>query len=247
MSYHKIEKSRPSPNTSRETHLPAVIGKVPTLKHGNDAKRAKELNKLIKDAESGLCRILKVGFFLECLADDLPHGQLGPWVEANCKRNWRTVQRWKQVAAGVGDALGITLKQRLEYKLHEVLALPLKKVPAELKAVREQIDAEIAGKSYRQLFLELKQANEDDPTKPKAGRRRGEGGATKEQRANAEELERQERITERTLKAQEIADWLLQMSDDAGLGEIVGTPELAALDKAMETARGYIKHHGGGK
>jgi hypothetical protein len=170
---------------------------------------------------------------------------LGPWVESHCNREWRTVRRWKQVAAGVGEALGITLKQRLEYKLHEVLALPLKKVPAELLAVREKIDAEIAGKSYRQLFLELKQV--DDEGKPKLGRRKGEGGATKEQRANAEELERQERITEKTLKAEEIANWLTEMSDDKGLGEINGTPELALLDKAMETARGYIKHHGGGK
>ena len=247
MSYHKIEKPRPSPNTSRETHLPAVLGKVPTLKHGNDAKRAKELNKLIKDAEAGLCRILKVGFFLECLADDLPHGMLGPWVESHCNRKWRTVQRWKQVAAGVGEALGITLKQRLEYKLHEVLALPLKKVPAELLAVREKIDAEIAGKSYRQLFLELKQVDEENPSKPKRGRLKGQGGASKEQRANAAELEAQERITEKKLKAEEIADWLLQMADDQGLGEIAGTLELAALDKAMETARGYIKHQGGGK
>lgn len=245
MSYHKIEKPRPSPNRSHETALADRYPKLPELKHGNDAKRAKELNKLIKDAESGLVRILKVGFFLECLAEDLPHGMLGPWVESHCNREWRTVRRWKQVAAGVGEALGITLKQRLEYKLHEVLALPLKKVPAELLAVREKIDAEIAGKSYRQLFLELKQV--DDEGKPKLGRRKGEGGATKEQRANAEELERQERITEKTLKAEEIANWLTEMSDDKGLGEIAGTPELALLDKAMETARGYIKHHGGAK
>ena len=247
MSYHKIEKPGPSPKRSHETALATRYPKLPELKHGNDKARAKELNKLIKDAEAGLCRILKVGFFLECLADDLPHGMLGPWVESHCNRKWRTVQRWKQVAAGVGEALGITLKQRLEYKLHEVLALPLKKVPAELLAVREKIDAEIAGKSYRQLFLELKQVDEENPSKPKRGRLKGQGGASKEQRANAAELEAQERITEKKLKAEEIADWLLQMADDQGLGEIAGTLELAALDKAMETARGYIKHQGGGK
>jgi len=254
MSYHKTEKPRPSPNRSHRdrfvvTSGPSVdiVKAPPTLKHGNDAKAAKQLNKLIKDAESGVVRILKAGFFLECLAEDLPHGMLGPWVESHCNREWRTVRRWKQVAAGVGEALGISLKQRLEYKLHEVLALPLKKVPAELLAVREKIDAEIAGKSYRQLFLELKQVDEENPTKPKIGRVKGQGGATKEQRANAAELEAQEIINERKLKAQEIAEWLLLMSDDQGLGEIAGTTELAQLDKAMETARGYIKHQGGGK
>jgi len=165
MSYQKT-KERPSPNGSRETALATRYPNPPSLKNGSDKARAKELNKLIKDAESGLVRILKVGFFLECLAEDLPHGMLGPWVETHCNREWRTVRRWKQVASGLGEALGISLKQRLEFKLHEVLALPLKKVPEDMKAVREKLDSEIQGKSYRQLFLELKQVDEDDDVGP---------------------------------------------------------------------------------
>ena len=256
MSYQKIDKIK-APNASRETHLDAGLAlskrspetdlaklypKPPVLKHGNDKARAKQLNKLIKDAESGLVRILKVGFFLECLADDLPHGMLGPWVEVHCNREWRTVQRWKQVAAGVGDVLGISLKQRLEYKLHEVLSLPMSKVPEGLKSVREKIDAEIKGKSYRQLFLELKQVDEANPTKPKLGRLKGQGGASKEQRANAAELEAQELINEKKLKAVEIAEWLTENSDEAGLGAIRGTPEANQLYEATGIYRGFMKH-----
>lgn len=232
MSYHKIDK-QPAPNASRETHLATRYPNPPKLKHGDDTKRAKELNKLIKDAESGLVRILKVGFFLECLAEDLPHGMLGPWVESHCNRKWRTVQRWKQVAAGVGDVLGISLKQRLEYKLHEVLALPLKKVPAELLAVREKIDAEIAGKSYRQLFLELKQVDEEDPTKPKRGRMKGQGGASKEQRERARLAEEEEKITALTLACEEHADWLMDNSDDERLGK-AGVKDSAEFKKLVE-------------
>ena len=127
----------------------------------------------------------------------------------------------------------------------QFLLIADKKVPESLAPMREKIFELVDGKTQRALFMEFKQS--DDGEKPKRGRLAGQGGATKEQRANAEELERQERITERTLMAQEIAEWLIEMSDDKGLGEIAGTPELAALDKAMETARGYIKHNGGAK
>lgn len=236
MSYQKLANSNSS-NASRETHLALVKTKSPTLKHGNDDKRAKELNKLIKDAESGLCRILKVGFFLECLAADLPQGQLGPWVESHCNRKWRTVQRWKQVAAGIGDVLGISLKQRLEYKLHEVLALPLKKVPEELRAVREKLDAEISGKSYRQLFLELKQVDEDGQIK--RGRAKGCKGTTKEQRATAAQAEEQARITELELTLEEMADKLDELSDDKHAGDAVSEKSRARYFEAVATAHAY--------
>jgi hypothetical protein len=247
MSYHKIKEPRPSPNRSHRDRFviaasaPAVaIVKVPTLKHGNDAKAAKQLNKLIKDAESGVVRILKAGFFLECLAEDLPHGMLGPWVESHCNREWRTVRRWKQVAAGVGDVLGITLKQRLEYKLHEVLALPLKKVPAELLAVREKIDAEIAGKSYRQLFLELKQVDEENPTQPKRGRLPGSSGLTKEMRELAAQREEEERLHTLAEETTATTEWLRDHADAKNLGMMDGKL-LAKLQVACQTASGFIQ------
>ena len=249
MSYHKL-KAKPSPNTSHRDAFviandgPSVaIIKVPTLKTGNDAKQAKLLNKLIKDAESGVVRILKAGFFLECLAQDLPHGQIGPWVEAHCNRKWRTVQRWKQVAAGVGETLGISLKQRLEYKLHEVLALPLKKVPEELKAVREKLDAEISGKSYRQLFLELKQVEEDADgnAKVKHGRLKGQGGATAEQRAAAAELEETHRLMEVEEGFKEAIAWQLENADAKHAG-MMHPDLLTKLREANQNMNNFIRN-----
>jgi hypothetical protein len=243
MSYHKIEKSTlgtTPAKRSHETALATIAPKPPELKHGNDAKRAKELNKLIKDAEAGLVRILKVGFFLECLGEDLPHGQLGPWVQAHCNRDWRTVRRWKQVAAGIGDALGITLKQRLEYKLHEVLALPLKKVPEELKAVREKIDAEIAGKSYRQLFLELKQVDEGNPTKPHRGQLPGSKGLTKEMRDKAAQRAEQDRLNNLEDEINKINDRLLELADAKNLGAM-DSKLLKRHADACDTASGFAK------
>jgi hypothetical protein len=126
----------------------------------------------------------------------------------------------------------------------QFLLIANKKVPESLAPMREKIFELVDGKTQRSLFLEFKQCDDDSAT-PKRGRLKGQGGATKEQRANAAELEAQERITEKKLKAEEIADWLLENADEKGFGEIFGTPELARLDKAMETARGFIKHGGG--
>lgn len=246
MSYQKTDNSstpRPSPNRTQcvrfepNSHVPA---KIPSLKSGHDSQRAKELEKYIKDAESGLVRILKAGFFLECLAEDLPHGQLGPWVETHCKgRTWRTIRRWKEIAASLGDTLGISLKKRLEYKLHEVLALPLKKVPEELKEVREKLDAEIQGKSYRQLFLELKQVDEDDPSKPKRGRLKGSAGLTKEQRDLAAQRAEQERLAELAEATTETADWLINNADAKNAG-MLDNRALSRLQEACQTMSGFI-------
>lgn len=247
MSYHKIEKSTAAiasretqledSKRSHETVLPVVAVK---LKHGNDAQRAKELDKLIKDAEAGLVRILKVGFFLECLADDLPHGQLGPWVEAHCKRSWRTVQRWKQVAGGFADTLGISLQQRLEIKLHKLLAMPLKKVPENLKPIREKLDAEIQGKSYRQLFLELKQMDEETGKPRKPGQLPGSKGLTKEMREKAAQRAEQERLNELEETITENIDWLLEIADAKNLG-MMDSKLLKKFCDAADTASGFCK------
>ena len=158
---------------TREVQLVPVH--TPKLKHGGDSEKAAELERYISEAETGLRSILKAGFFIECISEDLPHGQLGPWVEAHCpNRKWRTVRRWKQVAAKLADDLGISYQGRVGMKLYDVLALPLGEVSDQLRPIREKIDAEIAGKSFRQLFLEFKQS--EDGVKAKRGRLAGKGG-----------------------------------------------------------------------
>jgi hypothetical protein len=238
-----------------------------TLKAGNDAATAKQLKKLFADAQTGLRRIVALGLFAwEIKETKLNHGQWGPWLADNCPElstidaatqkpvASRALRGHMELTKNVLEACGCDsidkylatvakLANDANLKPGQFLLMPEKKVPENLSEMREKICALVDGKTQRSLFSEFKQLDEATG-KPKLGRRKGEGGATKEQRASAEEKERQEQITERKLKAVEIAEWLLEMSDAAGLGEILGTPEIEQLDKAMETARGFIKHGG---
>jgi len=248
---------------------PVKFASAANLKSGNDAATAKQLNKLFTEAQNGMRRVVALGLFAwEIKEGQLKHGEFGAWLAEHCPKlatidtvtqkakPSRALQGYMELTKNVLESCGCpTIEKYLatiakcaddaHLKPGQFLLIADKKVPESLSPMREKIFELVDGKTQRSLFLEFKQC--DDEGKKKVGRRKGEGGATKEQRANAEELERQERITEKTLKAEEIANWLTEMSDDKGLGEIIGTPELAALDKAMETARGYIKHQGGGK
>lgn len=221
---------------SRVSHL----AKVPKLKSGHDEERAAELDSYVYDAENGLRSILKAGFFLECLAEDLPRGALGPWVEAHCKnRTWRTVRRWKQVAASLGEAVGINYKKRIALKLHEVLSLPPAKVPQTAKPILEKIENEIAGKSYRQLFLELKQSK--DGEKPDRGRRKGEGGASREQRhAHKMKLHELDLIGRKAF-LRNLGDAADQAANDKGIGDPDCGEEFAEAFPKIENLFRYMQ------
>lgn len=170
-------------NASVQTHLV----NVPHLRTGKDDQVAAELESYIIEAEAGTIAILKVGFFIECISEDLPHGQLGRWIEAHCPtRKWRTIQRWKQVAASVADVIGVSYKNRTSLRLHEILSLPLASVPDHARPIREKIDDLIYGKSYYQLFMEFKQT--EDSLTPKRGRLKGQGGKAGEPTGDIAEI-----------------------------------------------------------
>ena len=243
----------------------ASLAKSAKFDHKQHADRLADLN-----TQAQAARRIDVALGLYCFElkeIHLQYGQFGKWLAEHRPElarqhgsgNWQPsgsldTAMWmaKSALEVCGYKIGdyIELVQNHFPCVHgksdsaQLMLLPAAELPKEFKKLRDEIFDLVDGKSQRQLRAEFKQIENG---KVKLGRVKGQGGASKEQRANAEELERQERITERTLKAQEIAEWLTEMSDDAGLGEIIGTEELAALDKAMETARGYIKHHGGGK
>lgn len=147
----------------KKAHTLTVVPKAPELKSGRDSKAvAKELDKLITDAESGLRRIVTAGLFILEITQDLPHGQFGPWMQANLpQRSRETVFRWKALALNIMEACGLKVAQcHFSTPLHKVMALPAAKVPKDAKEVREKIDSLIEGKTYRQLFFEFKSAEE---------------------------------------------------------------------------------------
>jgi hypothetical protein len=149
--------SKPAVKKSPAAAL-AVEG--PKLKTGNDASVALELGRLVRDAMDGTRRIVIAGLFLETIAENLPHGQLGPWIEAHeeeigAKRV--TIFKWRQFAAQVVEAAGVK-KYHTGYfsaPLHEVLALADAEVPADARKARAAIDALIEGKSKRTVQMEL--------------------------------------------------------------------------------------------
>lgn len=141
----------------------ALAAKAPALKSGRDSKVvAKQLDALIKDAESGLRRIVTAGLFIVEITQDLPHGQFGPWLAEHLpNRSRATVFRWKALALNVMEACGLKVSLcDFSKPLHKVMTLPMAKVPKDAKEARAKMDELIEGKTYRQLFFEFKQAEE---------------------------------------------------------------------------------------
>jgi hypothetical protein len=265
--YQEEMKTTSSKSQAVEVLKPSKLARAANLKSGDDAAAAKQLNKLFTEAQNGMRRVVALGLFAwEIKEGQLKHGEFGAWLAEHCPKlatldsvtgrakPSRALSGYMELTKNVLESCGCpTIEKYLatvakfaddaNLKPGQFLLIADKKVPETLAPMREKIFSLVDGKTQRALFMEFKQTDDDE--KPKRGRLKGQGGATKEQRANAAELEAQERITEKKLRAEEISNWLIEMSDDAGLGEIAGTLELDVLDRAMEQARGYIKHHGG--
>lgn len=163
---------------------------VPTLPKGNDAQVAAELHRLVNDANDGLRRILAAGFFIECIAGELKHGQLGPWLEAHCPHvGQSTVYRWRELARNVAREAGVKIPTVgiLEgaFQGGNFLTLSTEELPNELSEARARIDEIITGKTAMQLYFELKQTENG---KVKVGRLKGQGGREPDRPATPSEL-----------------------------------------------------------
>jgi hypothetical protein len=101
----------------------------------------------------------------------------------------------------------------------------------------------IENKTQRQLFFEFKQAEEDASgnARPKIGRLKGHGGATKLQRDTAQQLGEKARLEALDLKAVEVSEWLMQVSDDKHLG-LISKETREQLSLALQTAAGYLRN-----
>lgn len=166
-----------------------VTKTIPTLPKGNDAEVAAKLHSLVSDANDGLKRILAAGFFIECIAGELKHGQLGPWLAAHCPQvGQSTVYRWRELARNVAQVAGVKIPTVgiLEGSMEgNFLTLPTEELPNELSEARARIEEVIAGKTAKQLHFEFKQTEDG---KVKVGRLKGHGGREADRPATPSEL-----------------------------------------------------------
>jgi hypothetical protein len=106
----------------------------------------------------------------------------------------------------------------------------LLKAPEQVVKVHADASKMVEGKTAYQLFWDFKQAEDREelikdeegvtqqPAKP--GRRKKEGGLTKEQREAAAARDEQERLESLQSKADEVTDWLLEHADVKGFAKL---------------------------
>lgn len=145
----------------KPTTLKMEIVKAPALKSGRDSKKvAAELDALMTDAEQGLRRIVRAGLYIIEVSEDLPHGQLEPWIKTYLPhRSRRTFFSWKQLTMGILNTCGVKVQQlHFSTPLRQLLDTKTK----DAAPVREKIEKLIEGKTARGLFSEFKTCEVDD-------------------------------------------------------------------------------------
>ena len=260
--------------TEVEVLKPAKCALNAHLKGGNDALAAKQLNKLFAEAQTGMRRIVALGLFAwEIKERQLKHGEFGTWLADHCPklatvnedgkpRPSRALQGYMELTKNVLESVGF---DTIEKYLDEAekfsgskalshggfLLIADKKVPDEVKPLREKICNLVDGKTQRSLFLEFKQAD-DEENKPKRGRLKGSTGLTKEMREKAALREEQERLNNLEETIIENIDWLLEIADAKNLG-MMDSKLLMKFHNALDTADGFIgrvlasRNNGGAK
>ena len=118
----------------------------------------------------------------------------------------------------------------------QLMLLPAAELPKGFKKLRDDIFNLVDGKSQRQLRSEFRQIEDG---RVKRGRLKGQGGATKEQRAQAEELAETHRLLEIENQATETITWLLENADAKHLG-MMDSKLLLKLQSATQNASGFI-------
>lgn len=241
------------------------IVKAPSVKIGNDAELGKHLMKLFTDAQNGMRRVVAFGLFAwEIKETKLKHGQWGPWLAENAPKLSRldsvtgkpksthACDSYLATTKGVLESVGFkTVGKYLETISNspsggichhgKFLLVADKKVPVEMKPLREKIFALIDGKTQKQLLLEFKQVEEDEAgnLRTKRGQLKGSKGLTKERREAAKLREEQERIEDLELACDDTVKWLEANCDDKHVGAV--SPRKAErLLEAVQYAHDYL-------
>lgn len=227
-----------------------ALVKPVSLKIADDVQVASHLRELLEDADDGFRRVVKVGLYIEWIAANLPHRQLMPWIAQHCPEvTVRTITNWRSLAKNLMEWAGLKLERlsNLPIAGDQILALPPAELPKPLQKAREKMDEALgAAHGAKQLFLFLgfKQGEIDPSTgypRAKRGRLKGQGGATKEQRARAAAHSEEERLTALKLDMEDFTRWIRENGDDKGVGTARGSVEWTRLKEQVEYLAGYMR------
>jgi len=204
----------------------------PTLKIVDDAQAANRLRELVKDADDGFRRVVKVGLYIEWIAANLKHGQLMPWLAAHAPEvSERTIYNWRSLAKNLCEWAGLKFASlaNLQVSGDKLLDCPKDELSPQLAKARDKMEQALSeSSSAKQLFLFLgfKQGEINPSTgypSAKRGRAKGEGGATREQRARHKIKLREMDLVERQHRIKNIGEACEALAEDAGLID----PEIA--------------------
>lgn len=237
---------------------PALAKKSPALPGGNDAEVAAVGLRLLKQANEGLLAAVALGFWADWVKANLPSGTFERWIEAHLQVTALTVWRWRATAKRMCELAGIQVSRvklfdfkREQTPVHELLLLPDGQVPAEHRAIIAKLrEVALEAKSQRAVIpklidgaatLDLVQCEDgaDGLPTPKRGRRKGEGGASKQQRAVAAAQREEDHLADVTDQAEALATAMLALGDDRHLG-LVDDALLARVTEAHATLGDYL-------
>jgi hypothetical protein len=218
-------------------------------------------------------RIVALGLMAwEIKETRLKHGEFGYWLQANapqlCCQDAATktpkasssLASYMQLTKGVLESTGLTVGKYLEkvckqnsqslgisLTLGGLILASDAQVPEQLRKLRDKIFEVVDGKTPKQLMLEFKQVEEDGQggLKVKRGRMKGQGGASKEQCANAKATEAIAEAAAINAKATEARNTLLDVADDktwASLDPNVASELLDAAQSLVEFHRNRQSH-----
>ena len=238
---------------------------VPSVK-GIDDKRVAEVLTLLHDSGVNATKVIfDTGLYCYFVQDNLPSCQFGRWLMANApQRMWRLDAKGNpKASSSLSWQMAFTRKmiESCKTSIEKVLSqIPNSwefgkngkflvltgGIPKPLLQLHDECANKVEGKTAHQLFLEFKQADEDG--KPKLGRRKGEGGNSKEALEKHRLLTEKEKINARRAKCEEFAAWLKAESDDAHLGdpEVEGSPEFADMVESINYFNGWQKNKAAG-
>lgn len=217
--------------------------------HGQIAQELiREFGEVNELSETARRRRLRLGFMFIFVketgkADEsIPHGTFGDWLEKNCPAIPRsTVGDYITEANSVCDLLKWQKSEIRNFEPHRLLLAKDenlsgadKQRKAKLLKIADQEGHFRAVTQYKQVELK------DDATVARRGRRPGEGGASKEQRATHNEKEEAARIEAMETEMTETAKFIMENADDKNFGQSSAGHQ-RKLITALETGLAYLK------